>query len=572
MRKVYYILIVLVCSVGLARRGLYTAFDSGELAPDIFGRTDLNVNGGRVVENMFVWPHGPVEKRRGTYFIAEVADGELVAEIPGTPETSATYTLTYISENGGILGIPVGDTAMLSGLSGPAVDLGAGLVGLPYASHPFASGQTVIISNTSNYNATEVLDATTSADQLVITASFNAETFDGTEIIIQDINLLSGAGRMGMDNDGNMYYAHGWSIANNTYVTKVETDGTLVYDYLDMSNAPPEGDTSSSVTGLAITPDGSYLYILIEAPGPTDHGYVHKWNLSTGAEEWLSIYDADFMRRPQFDLDVDSDQNSYAACWGSSTDVTKITADGVTMSKLTNMGAGLDGDISDLSGKNVVVDNDMGIVIASAVHTVAKALGKESLLYNLAVRTFDDSTGDTILVGELYEAPTASFWSTRGFHNSCIVTLDEVIYALLLDPSPVIYKISWDGSDLAHVDNIAGPASAIGMYVDLYDNLVVINQDRSSPQTEVLHFYDGDLAALGTIDGFKNSTLSTWDAAVGASWQKGNAVFDGELAIADTPGTPAVTIPFDSDTPARLLSFESGNIIEAGHKYMRFYK
>ncbi|MDT8447572.1 MAG: DUF2586 family protein [bacterium] len=63
-------------------------------------------------------------------------------------------------------------------LSGAAaVDNTGGLVGIPALGHPLAVGDTVILSGTANYDGTYVLDASTGVDELVITATFTAETF-----------------------------------------------------------------------------------------------------------------------------------------------------------------------------------------------------------------------------------------------------------------------------------------------------------------------------------------------------------------------------------------------------------
>ena len=60
-----------------------------------------------------------------------------------------------------------------------AVDKGGGKVGIPVTSQPFATGESVTIANTTNYNGTYLVDATSSANEVVITATYAAETFDG---------------------------------------------------------------------------------------------------------------------------------------------------------------------------------------------------------------------------------------------------------------------------------------------------------------------------------------------------------------------------------------------------------
>lgn len=63
-----------------------------------------------------------------------------------------------------------------------AVDKGGGKVGIPVTDNPFATGEIITIAGSTNYNAVDhVVDATSSANEVVITYAFNAETFDGTD-------------------------------------------------------------------------------------------------------------------------------------------------------------------------------------------------------------------------------------------------------------------------------------------------------------------------------------------------------------------------------------------------------
>jgi len=65
-----------------------------------------------------------------------------------------------------------------------AVDKGGGLVGIPLTAQPFNTGDDVTIAGTTNYNAAHTVDATSSANEVVITATYNAETFDGVDDVI----------------------------------------------------------------------------------------------------------------------------------------------------------------------------------------------------------------------------------------------------------------------------------------------------------------------------------------------------------------------------------------------------
>ena len=63
-----------------------------------------------------------------------------------------------------------------------AVDKGGGLVGIPITAHGWTTGKSVTLTGTTNYNATYTLDATTSVNEIVVAATFIAETFAITDL------------------------------------------------------------------------------------------------------------------------------------------------------------------------------------------------------------------------------------------------------------------------------------------------------------------------------------------------------------------------------------------------------
>ena len=65
--------------------------------------------------------------------------------------------------------------------AGAAVDKGAGKVGIPSTAHGFPTGQEILIAGTTNYNGVQTVDATSSANEIVITDTFAAETFAITD-------------------------------------------------------------------------------------------------------------------------------------------------------------------------------------------------------------------------------------------------------------------------------------------------------------------------------------------------------------------------------------------------------
>ncbi len=69
-----------------------------------------------------------------------------------------------------------------------AVDKGAGKVGIPCTGHNKSTGDTIRFERTLNYNAVYLVDASSTVDEIVITASYAAETFTGEEFIYEAIH------------------------------------------------------------------------------------------------------------------------------------------------------------------------------------------------------------------------------------------------------------------------------------------------------------------------------------------------------------------------------------------------
>lgn len=433
------------------------------------------------------------------------------ATIPN--ESEQTYKFTYISESGDIWGIPVGDGKMTGLDADDAVNVGGGIVGLPFTGHPFATGDTVRITGTINYNGQYTLGEGTSANELQITETYVAETFDGKEVLVKQIGeLTGGAGRMDQDADGNLYYVHTWDATNSTYITKIETDGTLVYDFFT-----PDIDWSAfggMFKGVKVSSDSSAIYFYLE--GSTG-AYItlYKFNLTTGEEIWSVAATVNF------DLEIDDDDNVFLA----DDPIIKYSAtDGSVVTTYT--------DTEPLVVYEVCTDNDLDIMVCGGRDYGFSAAS----LYNLSIRTLDNSDGATLaLGGTYYDAP---LYYTYLIATGNILVWGDYIYVLTAAPTWTIYKLD---SDLNIIDSVASPTYAAGFYIDLYDNLVVVNQDYVHGQEDVLWFYDEDLNYLGKIENMYLNMLKTWNASVGGSWIQGDAVFDGALAIAGGPNVHRVT-------------------------------
>ncbi len=68
-----------------------------------------------------------------------------------------------------------------------AVDKGGGLVGIPITGHTFAVGEYVKIQDSINYDVESLVDSET-ANEVVITATYVAETFLGTEEMFHGVS------------------------------------------------------------------------------------------------------------------------------------------------------------------------------------------------------------------------------------------------------------------------------------------------------------------------------------------------------------------------------------------------
>ena len=500
------------------------SFNSGEMTEksDALENVEKYQSGCRHLESMLPRIYGSAERRPGT-IIPGLTYGVTGLEFKGAMYYKPHYALTYISENGTIWGIPLNPiekTTLALDEDGVARDVGGGVVGLPCASHPFEIGEVVRITETTNFNGAFTLGAGTTNNELQITDTYVAEIFDGTEVIVKYIGPLNaGAGHMISDSSGNLYYGHGLNDdadPDNYYITKIETDGTIVYDY-DFLNKNWTPGLAATITGLAITPDDQYLYLWIFVDGVTDYGYMFKFDLTTGDQLWTTLAVFGETSLPGYDMALDADVNAYAPTENG--EIRKFdSADGLG-SFLTLMGEGKEAYVVGGCPYAVLVDDDMGIVICGGAQWCGVA-NDESVLYNLAIRTLDDSEGAQIAIGGTY-VTGGTVDTTYTIGTGMIITHNGFFYVISYTPTCTIYKLD---SELNIITSVAGPTYGQGLYVDLWGNIVVVNQDQVG-QSDIFWFYDTDLNYLAKIDGFYTSMLSTWSAPVGGAWIQGDTVF-----------------------------------------------
>ncbi|KKL55466.1 hypothetical protein LCGC14_2255140, partial [marine sediment metagenome] len=535
-------MVLLICSAVHGQTGIFSVFSSGEMTPDLYGRTDARefYSGLRILENMYTWAQGPVTKRPGTYFVAEVASGVLTAEIPAT-STPGTYSLTYISAIDEVWGIPLGNIGMnWTFETGAVVDEGGGIVSLPAAGHPFTAGETIVIHNTANYEGSQTVHANTTDEKIHITDTFVSETLDGGETAVKHIDGLdTGETYLVRTADGTMYYGHDrkGSSPNIYFITRIDTDGTTSTsdNWLD----EVFGTSSSQCRGLALSPDDAFLYMWRDIDVATDVQVMYKFNLSTGATVWANN---EARLSGGFDMGLDAGGNTYGAM-ANNRNYKKYDSDGNRTELVSRHGV-----------YNTKIDDDIGILIGA---------GNETDNFNIwATSLADISIWDGIMIGT---SLISRNWITTDGTNIFVVALDSS------EPNFQLYRLIWDGADLAIELQADGPADHVaGIFIDLWDNIVVVRADWITPQLDAFHYYDKDFNFLGIAEDTVEM-LDAWDSPTGGAHFSGGIVFDGVIAT-ETPGTPAVEIPLVGEgdgPPARLFAFEGpARVVEAGAGYM----
>ncbi|MBU1040141.1 MAG: hypothetical protein KKF77_03455 [Proteobacteria bacterium] len=188
-----------------SRKGYSIPFMSNTLAATVGLTKDETLTGRR----------DPVEPGQGN------------VDVPGSlkvPVDAHNYGLHLRS----MFGLPT--TVVVASLllnAAAAVNKGGGKVGLPCTAHGLASGAPVVIVGSTNYDGAYLLDRTTSTNELVIAATYTAETFAGDEtvslarqVVIDGVVRLAGGGKVGLP-----AVAHGLPVG-----ARIVVDGTTNYD------------------------------------------------------------------------------------------------------------------------------------------------------------------------------------------------------------------------------------------------------------------------------------------------------------------------------------------------------
>lgn len=152
----------------------------------------------------------------------------------GNLDVRGSLSIPVDARNFGLLlkvmfGAPSTATVAAKGMDAAAVqNLGSGKVGLPCAAHGLKAGATVLIAGTTNYDGYYTLAPETTADLLVITHAYTAETLAGTDTVRPAVRKTLGAAAA-TDEGGGLVglpcAAHGLPIGAEIVVV-----GTTNYD------------------------------------------------------------------------------------------------------------------------------------------------------------------------------------------------------------------------------------------------------------------------------------------------------------------------------------------------------
>jgi hypothetical protein len=135
---------------------------------------------------------------------------------------------------------------------GVAVNKGGGKVGIPCVGQPFSSYDVVEFRGTTYYNGTQIIDPTSSVNEVVITASYLAETFGPTATINKRITLGPGGANTMVSGAMVAEFYDGDPLI----IMKVTSSGHL-FGQVTLSSTK----SSSVISGIYdVCSDGNYVY------------------------------------------------------------------------------------------------------------------------------------------------------------------------------------------------------------------------------------------------------------------------------------------------------------------------
>ena len=446
-------------------------------------------------------------------------------EVTGTQDVAATYKFTYLGDNGDVWGIPLGDTDYYTAMSSDANNIGGGVVGIPYENNPFEEGWRVVVNGTTNYDGMYTLP-TQGLNELRLTASYVAESFDGTEFAGRYLyNGIASYGRIAIDNDGYIWVGHSWGFVPGTSVSRIDpSDETISRSELTWDTLPAVPGVWGT-TGLCAQ-GGDSLFV---AYG----GYIYRFAMPGGTETWAVAGGGD--------MDIDDSNNVYALVAYNATRY--AAADGATTT-YTDCGGQRPG-VWFGGGFSLHYAEELDLICVGSSSQIMPDSGDwQNLFANFSVRTPDDSAGDTLVLGTTWTEQVGQYFlrMTPQVPTGHITSDSDYIYVLVFenDTTSTIFKLSWDGSSLTIEDSATATSvlSGGGIWFDLWGNLVVANLPGSAEDR--LYYYDpNDLSELDGIDNIPTSAMDAWNG-MGAYYMQGWGNEDGHLGITGEDAVVAV--------------------------------
>ncbi len=179
-----------------------------------------------------------------------------------------------------------------------AVDKGSGKVGIPVTTHGYTAGEAVKILSTINYDGYYIVQSGTTANEVVIVATYAAETFAGTETIHEapgeKTNILTDLTEIAA---GNGYTAGGQEVERNIsagFDSLTEDDSGNQAKIRLQDRAWTAGGGSMPSSG-----DGARYPVLID----DSDNVICFWDLETdvtvSAGQSLVIQNAEFVTKSQ---------------------------------------------------------------------------------------------------------------------------------------------------------------------------------------------------------------------------------------------------------------------------------
>jgi hypothetical protein len=409
--------------------------------------------------------------------------------------------------------------------------------------HPFAPGDVVYISGApGNWSGYRTIIATTE-NTFDFVADVSGGLPESSPPIFTDenrvhlkynYNFSASLGFAKTDPDGNLYYC---SELTADRVLKVTAPTATVNRRTIQGTTWMADDANEEITinafsyDIMITKDGLYLYYAVKGVDPLLGltNKVWKYRLSDGAVMWWNGVADSYTR-----LGVDDDGNVYC---GTGTTVVKLAAaDGSLSDTYTNvrLGGSSIGDMKVSSYNNVIVTTSIGLSTSTLRLEYLDKSGSASWVYT-------DTYPGEALVGTsvvLFDGYVYVAGSQGGKAN----TIYKLDYTLTVVDSETV-------PDYIDTSPFARDASIQGLYIDVYGNLVCVNQNTvGTANPNMILYYDPSSLDLQASD-------STWHGQLGGWSSNGEVFLDSGIAPPDFPnsafpGTPdaARLIPFVFNT------------------------